>query len=186
MQTRGSTLALKTRADITRSPKQRYQWYHKKVYIPKNKEFEKLSCKTIYTVQRRHLSINHDLQLVLTIDRKLLFTYYHFNWPLLAINCDNSFILDISLYFWIQLSRSDRSFGYFLQGLYGTLLVDLSVRGKRQLTGAVWQPKDAVLEFTDVWDRLAGIFLCFVRSLTNYFYWWTGYVSSFGSLPHTF
>ena len=34
MQARESTLALKPRADITRSPKQGYQWPHKKDMCP--------------------------------------------------------------------------------------------------------------------------------------------------------
>ena len=39
---KGSTLALKPRADITRSPKQGYQWTHKKdLYPPKN--FKKIN-----------------------------------------------------------------------------------------------------------------------------------------------
>ena len=40
---KGSTLALKPRADVTRSPKQGYQWSHKKdLYPPKNLKKEEI------------------------------------------------------------------------------------------------------------------------------------------------
>ena len=51
---KGSTLALKPRADVTRSPKQGYQWPHEKDLCPQKKIYEKNKNKKTPMVEKKH------------------------------------------------------------------------------------------------------------------------------------
>ena len=63
---RESTLALKPRADVTRSPKQGYQWPHKKDMCPTKKKKKKVDKDSTLTVNSSDVSASTALDLSIT------------------------------------------------------------------------------------------------------------------------